>query len=614
MQDPAHTSRYAQFCVILVVIWASLAKPSLWYQVISWDVFGYYLYLPALFIHGDIALDDPTWSVDLFDRYRPSATFYQINVLETGGRALKYPIGLAVLWAPFFFIGHLIAGVMGLPQDGMSPPYHAALVTGSWIYLFIGLHWLRKVLLRYFSGQVTAITILLVGIGSNVLYMSIRDPLMPHLFLFTIYIGVIWYTVLWVNEKRVNDLYMVAVLIGLAFLIRRTELILILIPILWGQGSFNAKQIIKSWRPYRRQLIISTAIIAVIFLPQMIYCSIATGSLFCDGYTNVGEGLDLHRPHLFEILFSFRKGLFIYTPIMGIALFGCVPLLRRYRSMAIPIIVFLVVYFWVVSSWTIWWYADSFGNRGIVQAYAIMALPLAALIAWILEKRIRKILFGALTVFFVALNIFQIWQTDAQILHTSRMTQKAYFKIFGRTERPEGLDQILVVQRDVDGSFPPMDPRRYQHVTSRTLTFETADPEWWTDRYVQEPFYSTPGSFQMDPAVPWSPAIRVPYGDITAKDHLYVHYSANVFIPQDAARGELRVVVGMEHKGGSYGVLHHTVTDLRPSGSGWSTIDVWYLTPVVRHPNDYIRGFLWWGDEHTIWVDDVSLELFEPIE
>ena len=64
-------------------------------QVISWDVAGYYAYLPMVFIEGDVRLEKP-WKYDMIQLVGVH------EHPESGGRHLKFTMGMAVLYAPFF--------------------------------------------------------------------------------------------------------------------------------------------------------------------------------------------------------------------------------------------------------------------------------------------------------------------------------------------------------------------------------------------------------------------------------------------------------------------------------------------------------------------------------
>jgi hypothetical protein len=55
---------------------------------ISWDVFGYYLPLPATFIYNDPLLNDRSWVDQLNDEKHLSGTVYQISTTEKGDQCI----------------------------------------------------------------------------------------------------------------------------------------------------------------------------------------------------------------------------------------------------------------------------------------------------------------------------------------------------------------------------------------------------------------------------------------------------------------------------------------------------------------------------------------------
>ena len=62
---------------------------------ISWDVFGYYLYLPASIIYDD--LKGLEFKDEIFDKYRPAGDFHHAVEQPEGGYVMKYPIGMAIV-------------------------------------------------------------------------------------------------------------------------------------------------------------------------------------------------------------------------------------------------------------------------------------------------------------------------------------------------------------------------------------------------------------------------------------------------------------------------------------------------------------------------------------
>ena len=96
---------------------------------LSWDVSGYYLYLPAAFIYHDLKKLD--FAPPLLEKYNPAPGFDQAFLHPSGNRVMKYSCGQALQFLPWFAAGHLAAKVFGYPADGFSQPYQTAVSWGS---------------------------------------------------------------------------------------------------------------------------------------------------------------------------------------------------------------------------------------------------------------------------------------------------------------------------------------------------------------------------------------------------------------------------------------------------------------------------------------------------
>lgn len=53
----------------------------------------------------------------------------------------------------------------------------------------------------------------------------------------------------------------------------------------------------------------------VVFIPQFLYWKHVTGQFIFFSYKNT-EGFDFMKPHILNVLFSFKKSLFVYTPVL----------------------------------------------------------------------------------------------------------------------------------------------------------------------------------------------------------------------------------------------------------------------------------------------------------
>lgn len=155
-------------------------------NILSWDVFGYYLYLPLTFIYKDLGINDYTIIDTVISKYHNTATFYQGIHLESGQWLIKYSSGMALMYLPFFLIGHLLAYFFSYPLDGFSVPYQYSILLGSLLYSFIGIIFLRKILLNYFNDALSAVVMIIIVLGTNYfLHTSIHGQgAMSHNYLF----------------------------------------------------------------------------------------------------------------------------------------------------------------------------------------------------------------------------------------------------------------------------------------------------------------------------------------------------------------------------------------------------------------------------------------------
>jgi hypothetical protein len=139
-----------------------------------------------------------------------------------------------------------------------------------------------------------------------------------------------------------------------------------------------------------------------------------------------------------ESLFSYKKGWFVYVPIMFFAVLGIGLLRKRIPSFFIPIGVLILLMIYVQSSWWSWWFGGGFGLRAYIDIFGILALPLAATFAYATEHRWRWLNYSypiviALLILFHQLNT---WQYIKNIIHYNGMNKEAYWNSFLRIKRP----------------------------------------------------------------------------------------------------------------------------------------------------------------------------------
>lgn len=422
----ARRSLLAVFATMAVLVWTRIEYSELrgWtpMKVTQWDALGYYQYLPAVFIHGDIGRQEWLGRVDSI-YHLSGGTLYQVTELPNGNRATKYFCGIAILQAPFFSIGHVTAGVSGAPQDGFSPPYQWAIALSPLVYCSIGLLLLRVVLLRYFSDAVTALTIVLVVLATNAIQYISVDNAQTHGYLFALYAAQLFATMRWHERPSLLSAAAIGGLIGLATVSRPTEALMLFIPLLWNTHTKEAAR--TKWamvRAHRGHVLMAIAVGFLAFLPQLVYWKIVTGSWIYD----VGSKWDFLNPH-WRVLFGGEKGWFIYTPITILMVLGL--LFMRGQPWRKSVLVFALLNTWLIIAWHDWHYGGSYSSRALVQSYPVLALPFAGLLDRMLASH-WKWPGLALCAYLLGVNLFQIKQYNNTVIHYDRMNFAAYRAVY----------------------------------------------------------------------------------------------------------------------------------------------------------------------------------------
>ncbi len=416
---------------------------------ISWDVSGYYLYLPAIFIYKD--LKKLEFGEDIISKYHPAPGFDQAFLHESGNYVMKYPVGQAIQYLPFFSMAHLYAINSDAEADGFSRPYQFMISIGSLFIAFIGLFFLRKNLLHFFSDTAVSVSMLTIVFASNYLDYSAINGAMTHNYLFTIYSLLIFITISFYRTPSVIKAVGIGMLVGLAAITRPTEIISILIPAFWGISMPLRKNLldrISFFRNHKKEFFSALFTILVVGSLQLSYWKYVSGEWLVYSYQD--QGFSWFKPHLLNGLFSYRSGWLIYSPAMLFALLGFLPLFLMKEKLFWSFALFTSIFIYIAFAWNIWWYGGSLGQRAMVQSYAILAFPLCAWISWIEHKKIIKYFIYVLIVIFIYYNLWLTHQAHrGGLLHAGHMTKAYFWNTLGRYQPEENVLKLL----DTDESF-----------------------------------------------------------------------------------------------------------------------------------------------------------------
>lgn len=430
------------------------------HQIINWDVTSYYGYLTAAFIHNDLKLDFvDNDSID----YKAKFQFWPTRLNENGKpddsgdiKIIKTTMGMSFMYAPFFFMAHTYAKISDYDPNGYSIPYEFFLVMSCLFYLFIGLWYLRKLLLLFYSELVSGIIMGAILLGTNLFFYVSTEPAMSHAYSFALIAVFLYHTIKWHQLPSLKRALYVGLIGGLIVLIRPVNLLVFMFPFLYGVTSINKlkDQILMFLKNWKHLLIIGFSAFLII-LPQLIYWKYVTGFWFVNSY--VDEGFFFNNPHIIDGLFSYRKGWLLYTPIMILALVGIVQLYKRKRELFLPVLSFVLINIFVSYSWWSWWYGGGFGGRSMIDSYAIMALPMGSLVQEVLKKKIwLKWSFISIFSMLILFNQFQTLQRRNSIIHWDGMTKEAYWYVFTK----KSMSKEEFAKRDKLLQLPDYDKAR----------------------------------------------------------------------------------------------------------------------------------------------------------
>ncbi len=597
------------FLSILIIVFRAMYPPT---NILSWDVFGYYLYLPAQFIYHDIGLNNIDWVKHIAEQYQTTSTLYQLVGSPEGGFVIKYSAGMALLNAPAFFIAHLLAQPLGFTADGFSLPYQYAWTINALTITCIGLYFFRKILLEYFTERLTVVLLIITALGTNYFQLTAFDGYLTHNFTFTLCTLITWFTIHWHKNPDYLNAIWLALSLGIIVLVRPSEMVCLLIPVFWGVYSFTSLKakltlLVSRWK----QVLAMIAVFLVTGLPQLIYWKTVTGHFLFYSYVNAGEGFDFANPHTWLFLFSFRKGWLIYTPLMLLVVPGFISLYRNRKDLFYVVLFYFIVNLYVASSWTCWWYAGgSYSQRAMLTSYVLMAMPLGFLIRDLERNRFFRS-FGIIVLCgFLILNLFQTWQWVHGIINPTRMTKDYYRAIFGRTEIPEGADGLLMVERSENEEL--INTSNYISRVYAIHDYEVSGTV--KGNYCGEQAFSGNCAMQLDSAKRFTAAIEATFVQITRSDHAWLRVSAMVYPKVEPDISPASLVATFEHNGEPYKYKAEGIELAKyPVKAGkWNRIEFDYLTPEVRSKDDKLKVYFWLRGNQPVKVDDLKVEVWEP--
>jgi hypothetical protein len=136
--------------------------------------------------------------------------------------------------------------------------------------------------------------------------------------------------------------------------------------------------------------------------------SLHYGHVFASGYSDQPEGIRFSTPllaGLYGFFMSVGKGVFFFSPVLVLALWGVRPMLRAQPIFGAAVLLAFASFLVPMCAWRNWAGGWCWGPRHIMQIHALLALPIAF---WIAERwnPVRRVALTTLLVVSTAVQLY----------------------------------------------------------------------------------------------------------------------------------------------------------------------------------------------------------------
>jgi hypothetical protein len=242
----------------------------------------------------------------------------------------------------------------------------------------------------------------------------------------------VYYLKLFFESPRLRYVFFIAALLAIIVLIRPVNgFIVFIVPFMAGDKHVLLNGIAYLKKQYLATVISVILCFAIIGIQLLIY-KIQTGNFWIDSYP--GEKFNWTSPHPLQFLFSYKKGLFLYTPLAFISLLGFYQLLKKNKFQFYSLLLFLTALLYILSAWWSWWYGGSFSTRVGVEYYSILALLLVFSYNGLQKKTSRWMYYFLISCCIIVCQI-QTYQYRYYIIHWEKMDKAHYWNVFLRVDQ-----------------------------------------------------------------------------------------------------------------------------------------------------------------------------------
>jgi hypothetical protein len=556
-------------------------KNEQWKYAVHTDAADYYRYLPMVLIEHQF--DDPAEN--------PSV--------------IKYFVGTAVLYLPFFALAYAGSLIFGFPPDGYSMLFPVFISIGTLFYLLSGLFYFAKFLRYYITREwIICVTLCAIVFGTVTYYYTVNSPGWAHIVAF----GLICYLLYHFKKITVdfNKKSIIAIIAALSFLFftRPTDVVIVVIAPFLATDLTSFIAVLKNVFKQKKAMLYGLLLASVPLICQLGIYKAFSGEFIIWSYSK--EGFDFLHPEIGNVLFSFAKGLFIYTPLCFLSLFGLFRLYKMNRYLFTGTVLLIMLNIYIISSWWCWNYGYSYGPRAFIEHLPVFFFLLAILLE--MSSKLIRIIALTLIVLFSFLNLFQIYQALSGILDQDYKTDaKGYWDVFMRLdkgysgkfykipldENKENIEKVILFENDI----------------------EKRDTAWLNpDVRVTEKAHSGMYSSKVDKNNPYSTGIRKNLKEVAYHKNTVIRASGWFFVPEKGSDSYFAISFvaggkslnfnpfGLDRYMQNFGQWeHHTFEMYMPK----------FHEKTENDPSALVELYYFNGSEVPCYVDDLKIEFIQ---
>jgi hypothetical protein len=324
--------------------------------------------------------------------------------------------------------------------------------------------------------------------------------------------------------------------------------------------------------------------------------------IFLSGATK-NEGFYFTNPKIWNVLFSFRKGLFIYSPMVLLSLFGLLVLWKKSKFQVLSISFFFLTLVYFISCWWNWYYGPSFGQRPFVEFYGIVGLLLAILFNYI-QLNIYKVFLFVLCFLMVGLNLIQNYQYHVNIISSWDMNFEKYKYVFLKTSSDYrgclgGNNDILLYNHNKKLVFTIFNDfeKEYANTHTNQYKFDSSRKTNVSDFSNKE--------YNMTFEIPIDSSLMTPRG-------LFIDVRLDRFeLDTFSCTNALFVVDISNSKNQNYHYYTFPINEV-PSykTESWKTLKYSIELPRIRSVNDVVKIYIWNKKKQSFYIDNVNINVF----